>query len=293
VLADAILVLDNFVLASDAAGTVYTDADLSIVSATNFANTGGIGLQSVAGVLTQAGSNGITLPGDTNADVNLTGIGEGAPPIGDDNYTPLAAPPTSHFAYADADVNGVSIQIGANPAGVLAQTRASSGLLTPDTGDADANTGLQASFQFVSNVDGDLFVAFDYLISLVAFVSTDPEIADATAIARSSWNISLTDNETGTVDSLNPTEINQSRGRDEVSDGLLTLSDSGSLILFLGDLVAGRLYGLTITHQVFADTELALQNIPEPSALLLFGSGLVILALVGHRLGRRRLTSPN
>jgi hypothetical protein len=46
---------------------------------------------------------------------------------------------------------------------------------------------------------------------------------------------------------------------------------------------------LTITHEVFADTELLLAQVPEPATLLLFGSGLVILAFVGRGLGRRRL----
>lgn len=290
VLADAILVLENFVLASDSAGTPYTSDDVIIVSATNTANTGGEGLVSVPGNLGQLGTNGISLPGDTDADVNLTGISEGASPIADDNYSPaLTPPPTSHFAYADSDVNGVAIEINGAPAGVTAQTRAASGLLSNDTGDANAQTGLQASFEFIAETDGELWVSFDYFIDLVTFVSTDPDIVDALAIARSSWNIQLTDNNTGIVSTLNPTEINQSRGRDEVSDGELTLSDSGSLSLFLGNLIAGNLYALTITHQVFAQTQLLLAQVPEPSALLLFGSGLVILGFVSHRLGRRRL----
>ena len=294
VLADSILVLDNFVLASDDSGTPFTLADVELQSATNTANTGGEGLVSVPGSLGQLGTNGITPPGDVNADVNLTGISEGASPIGDDNYSPaLTPPPTSHFAYADSDVNGVAIDVGAPTVGVTAQTRAASGLLTSDTGDANAQTGLQASFRFIAVEDGELWVDFDYFVDLVAFVSTDPEIADAVAITRSSWSIQLTDNNTGVVNTLSPDEINQSRGRDEISDGTLTLSDSGHLTLFLGNLISGNLYGLTITHQVFAQTQLALQAIPEPSALLLFGSGLVILALFGHRFGRRRLTSPD
>ena len=294
VLTDAILVLEGFVLASDDAGTPYSIDVVDLQSATNTANTGGVGLVSVPGTLSQLGTNGISPPGDTDADVNLTGISEGASPIGDDNYSPpLTPPPTSHFAYADSDVNGVGIQVGPVSAGVTAQTRASSGLLSEDTGDANAQTGLQASFEFIAPEDGELWVDFDYFVNLVTFVSTDPEIADALAIARSSWSIQLTDNDTGVVDTLAPEELNQSQGRDEVSDGVATVSESGHLTLFLGNLISGNLYSLTITHQVFAQTQLALQQIevPEPSALLLFGSGLVILALVGHGLGRRRSSS--
>lgn len=284
VLADAILVVENFVFASDATGTPYTLADVQIVSATNFANTGGVGLVSAGGSLTQAASNGILPPGDLDSDVNLTGVSEGASPIADDNYTPLAAPPpvTSHFAYADSDVNGTAIDVGAPTTGATAQTRAASGLTSSDTGDADANTGLNATFNFIAQEDGELWISFDYFVSLMTFVSEDDSILDADALARSSWSINVTDEDTGTVGSFSPSAINQSRSRNEVSDGLTTYTDSGSFTQFLLNLIAGNEYSVTITHQVFIDTSLALQEVAEPTTLLLFGGGLVMLAFAAR-----------
>ena len=55
-----------------------------------------------------------------------------------------------------SSLQGVSIEIGGNPAGVLAQTQATSGLTSPDIGDASANTGLNASFRFIAATSGDL-----------------------------------------------------------------------------------------------------------------------------------------
>jgi hypothetical protein len=290
VLADARLILSNFVLASDSSGTPYTDAAIQIVSATNFANTGGVGLVGTGGTLTQAGSNGIILPGDVDANVNLTRISEGTIPgtFADDSYVAAPNPPTTHYATADADVNGVAIQIGANPAGVLAQTQATSGLVSNDQGDASASTGLEATFNFVATVNGDIYVDFDYVASIIAFVSTDPSILDASAIGRISWNISLLNEDNGDLFELNPGQLTTTRSRNEVSDGTSQYSSSGSLNLLLGQLIAGDEYSLTITHQVEIDTLLQVVQVPEPGTLLMLGSGLIFLAGVGYTQGRRR-----
>jgi hypothetical protein len=289
VLADAILEIDNFVLAQDATGTPYTDAEIQVISATNFANTGGGGLGSVAGTLEQDDTNPINPPGDVDGDIDLPAISEGTPPatFSNNSFVPAPNPPTTHYAFADQNVEGVSIEIGGNPAGVLAQTQAASGLTSSDKGDALANTGLNASFNFIAAESGDLFVDFGYILSLTAFV--DPADADADAQARSSWNINIQDNTDTTLSaSLAPGAINRTVQRDEFSDGTLTASDSAHLNLFLIELLAGHSYSLGITHEVNSDTRLAVQQVPEPATLLLFGAGLVFLAGFGSVQGRRR-----
>lgn len=288
VLADAILEIENFVL-TDETGTVYTTEEITILAATNFANTGGEGLDSVAGNLSQGDSNNIDPPGDLDGDVKLTAISEGTPPAGlvDDSYMAVTAPPTTHYAYADSDVVGIAIDAGQPSVGVTAQTQASSGLLSTDIGDATSNTGLSsASFDFIAEADGELWISFDYVISILAFVSEDPAIQVASALATASWQIILADSETGAeLGNLQPGAINQSRSRNAVSDGESSHSDSDNLFLFLGDLVSGEQYSLTITHQTFVDT---LLEVPEPGTLLLFGGGLILLAFVGYRHGGQR-----
>lgn len=288
VLADAILVLDNFIF-HDGTGTAYSDSEIDIGAATNSANTGGQGLDSVAGNLGQGSSNPINPPGDTNGDVNLNAISEGVLPAGhgDDSYTAFPNPPTTHYAYADADVNGVGIDIGAVvTAGVTAQTQASSGLTSNDQGDALANTGLNSTFEFIAAVGGELHVSFDYDVLVRTFVSTSG-IELANALATTSWFLRISDLTAGTTFIYIPPEINLLAGSDQINDGTDESFDSDSLSFFLIDLIEGNQYSIQIQHEVSADT---LLQVPEPGTLLLVGGGLIFLAGFGYVQGRRRST---
>jgi hypothetical protein len=289
VLADALLVIDNFIF-HDGTGSAYSFTEIDIQTAANFANTGGGGLDSVGlggGDLGQNGSNTINPPGDNNGDVNLTAIFEGTLPAGhgDDSYTPFPNPPTTHYAYADADVNGVGIDTPAGPAGVTAQTQASAGLISPDSGDANANTGLNATFDFIAGVDGELHVSFDFDALARTFV--DPDDILANALATTSWFLRIRDVTAGTLALLYiPTELQLLAGSDQVNDGTDETISSGSLSFFIIDLIAGNRYSIQIQHEVSAD---AFLQVPEPGTVLLVGGGLIFLAGFGYVQGRRRL----
>jgi hypothetical protein len=294
VLADALLVLDNFIF-HDGTGTAYSTDEIDILSATNFANTGGGGLASVGGNLQQSGFNPIDPPTDTNGDVNLTAISEGVLPAGhgDDSYTAFENPPTTHYAYADADVNGAAIDIitpgGTIPAGVTAQTQAASGLTSDDSGDANANTGLNTTFDFIADVSGELHVSFGFE-ALVRTSVVGANVDLASALAAVSWVLTVTDLTDDIEFQYSPDEINVNAGSDNINTGTDETSLTGSLSFFLIDLIAGNRYSIQIQHDASADTFLVVQQIPEPGTLLLVGGGLIFLAGFGYVQGRRRST---
>jgi len=292
VIAEAILNVTNFQL-EDGAGNVYTIDELSYQSGGNSGDVSA-NLDSVAGSETDSATAvPITSPGFGQIDLDNVCQGD-CPAVADNTFTPInstAAPnPTGHFAQADQELTGVGLDTGgAAPLGADAMTAARSSLTTNDSGTALANTGTETTLQFTATEDGVLEITLNWSLFLMAYVDAETSDFLSSATARSSWNITIVEDNTGTtLLSTSPDELNTNVSRNDANaqlNELAFINESGSFSFGPVPLVGGFLYTVTVTHEVFVDT--ALTQIPEPTTAALFGAGLLGLAFFGFAYRRR------
>lgn len=282
--ASAILDINNFRLLHSS-GAAYSSADFALLTGTNDAHATG----ALNGVFAN-GAQSFGILSGTTPNVPHQCVGAPCPALAENNFAPFPSPlpVPGTFGYADQNLTGSSITIGATPAGAHAQTRADASLATNGVSSGNSDVGTSTTFNFTLGSSDTMTIAFDATPYSQAFVSagTGPT---ANANARISWSINIRNLTTGglSIFEFAPSELN---GLSAVSrtDGLAgTTTYNGALTTFALSsttplLSAGNTYQITIQHNTLAN---ALQQIevPEPGTLAVFAAGLLGMSLAGRR----------
>jgi PEP-CTERM motif len=277
--AQSILVIDNFRLLHST-GTAFNVTDFGVLSGGNAA---GATAQLGAGSATATQSQGIMSL--NTPDVAHQTVGSAAAARPENNFAPFpSAPPVAGtFAYADQNLSGNPNTIGMAPAGARAQTRADASLAMNGSASGYAGLGTAISLRFALGAGDSMTVAFDATPYTQAYVSGGAGSA-TNAIAGLSWSINIVDMTTGTtVFAYQPTELNAlsnvSRsdgfaGTSTYSPGSLTFSATTPF------LNGSDTYQMTILQSTAAS---AMQAVPEPATLGVFGLGLLGISILGRR----------
>jgi len=240
----------------------------------------------------------------------------GSPP-GGDAFAPAPTPPLADGAKAASSLDGNPITGLLQPSAGGADAKASSLSQMVGTGTANTTASLTLSSVFTFTPTNDLKVDFQFDAFKYLLAYTDSPI---NATAGIGWNISIQDTTPGlpvnqrevfdwSPDGATGTNINGNAGVGAVehadpcalTDSITAFfpasvvgntcaqdgpANNGGLYSFwatTGVLKAGTTYNLSINHQ----TQAVVQNIPEPSSVLLAG-----LALAGVGFSARRKARP-
>lgn len=283
VVASAILDITNFKLVDDATGVALNNiSDITIQSGNNF-GTLSADLTSVGGISTENQDETIISASGGQFNGTAQCEGSGCLPMADTDYTSLATPPTSSFAYSNNNLQGASIDLDIDTngsidiaAGVTSQTRADVSLITNDSGTSTSSTGTNTALTFIAAADVLLRISFDYFAEALAFVTND-SLAPSNATASTSWNLTVEDLTNGGTTTFEPGELQLTASRNDFSAGFnetQQFSNSGTFSDTF-QLIAGNSYQLGIGQQLQANAQ---NTIPEPSILALLGFGLLIMA---------------
>lgn len=278
--ASSILTISNFRLLH-ADGTAFTPADFDLLDGVNSAHA----RASLNGASSVAPPQDISILSGTNPDVAHQFVGLPNPPRPENNFTPFPSPPPvpGTFGYADQNLTGSALTIGATPAGATAQTRADASLQAPGSASGDSDVGTSTTFSFTLGSNQTMTFAFDATPFTQAYTTPGPA---TNAIARLSWSLNIVDQTTGTtVFSFQPDALNglanRSRtgtfaGLDTYNPGLLTFSAVSPLLNNFD------VYQLTIQHNTLANA-LESAAVPEPATLAIFGLGLLGMSAFKRR----------
>lgn len=277
--ASAILDINNFRLLHSS-GVPFAATDFDTLTGTNDAHA----TASLNGVFA-ADAQSFGILSGLNPDVPQQCVGAPCPPIAENNFTPFPFPPPvpGTFGYADQALTGSSITIGMAPAGAHAQTRADASLAMDGVASGNSDVGTSTTFSFTLAAADTMTISFDGTPFTQAFVSAGAS-PTTNANARLSWSINIIDTTTGTtVFTFAPNELNALSNVSR-TDGLPgtttynpgTMAFSSTTPLLSADVV----YQITIQHNTLAN---ALQQVPEPASLAIFGIGLLGLTAVSRR----------
>ena len=278
--AQAVLNINNFRLLH-ASGTAFTPADFGLLDGVNSAHA----RAALNGTNATAAPQDVSILSGRNPDVPHQFVGLPNPPRPENNFTPFPSPPAvpGTFGYADQNLAGSALAVGAAAAGATAQTRADASLQTNGAASGDSDVGTSTTFRFSLAVADSITFAFDATPFTQAYTTAGPA---TNAIARLSWSLNIVNQTTGAiVFAFQPNELNSlanaSRtgafaGLTTYNPGLLAFSATSPL------LNTTDVYQLTIQHNTLAN---ALQSaaVPEPATLAMFGAGLLGLYAMRRR----------
>lgn len=277
--AQSILVIDNFRLLHSN-GTPFNVTDFGVLTGTNDAHA--------TAQLNNVFSNGAQSFGilsGINPDVLHQTVGAPNPAKPENNFDPFPAPPPvpGTFGYADQNLTGSSITIGMAPAGALAQTRADASLAMNGAASGNSDVGTSTTFNFVLGVGDTMTVAFNGTPFTQAFVAAGAG-PTTNANARLSWSIQIIDITTGTtVFTYAPNELNALSNVSRTDGGPGTTTYAPATAAFSSTtpmLNNTSTYQITIQHNTLAN---ALQAVPEPGTLAIFGFGLLGMSALSRR----------
>jgi hypothetical protein len=276
--ASAILTIDNFRLLRGGTTTALTSTDFTTLTGTNDAHaTGGLN-----GMFAPT-ANSIPILSGLPLDLTRQCVGS-CFPVPENNFT--AHPPFGGtYGHADQFLRGAAIDIGATPAGVLAQTRADAATATNfNIASGNSDVGTSTTFRFALGADSTVDIAFNYDAFSEAQV-TPGSSPTANANARISWSLNIVDVTTGlTVYTLSPGALNAEslRSATDANPGLPTpYSAVGSITDLTPTLIGGRLYQITIQHNTLANV--LQEEVPEPATLAIVAAGLLSMSLISRR----------
>lgn len=282
-LASAILDITNFKLVDNATGIALNNiSDITIQSGNNF-GTLSSSLNSVGGIAAQ-NQNEIIISGSGGQfDGTPQCQGGGCAPMVNNDFSSLATPPSSSFAYSDNNLQGASIDLDTDgdgsvdlAAGITSQTRADVSLVTNDSGTSTSSTGTNTALTFVAAADIVLQLSFDYFAEALAFVSDDT-IPASVATAGVGWELTIEDLDTGLITTFQPAELQLTASRNDFSADFNEIQQFTNIGTYTNTfaLMAGHNYQLGISQQLQANAQ---NNVAEPQLLALLGVGLMMMA---------------
>ncbi len=280
--AQSILVIDNFRLLHSS-GTPYSVTDFGMLTGTNDAHA----TASLNGVFSN-GAQSFGILSGVNPDVAHQTVGAPNPALPENNFAPFgSAPPVpGTFGYADQNLTGSSITVGATPAGATAATRADASLAVNGIAAGNSDVGTSTTFSFTLGAADSMTIAFDATPYTQAYVSADGA-PTTNANARLSWSINIVDMTTGmTVFSYAPNELNafSNVSRTDGFPGTTTYNPgTGAFSATTGMLSIASVYQITIQHNTLANALQDTQAVPEPATLAIFGLGLLGMTAFGRR----------
>jgi hypothetical protein len=277
--ASAILDINNFRLLHSS-GAAYSTADFTILTGTNDAHATG----SLNGVFANGASSLGILSGST-PNVAHQCVGAPCPALAENNFTPFASPPPvpGSFGYADQDLTGASIIIGAAPAGAHARTRADASTALNAIASGNSDVGTSTTFSFVMGAADTMTIAFDGTPYTQAFVSAG-SAPNAHANARLSWTFNIRDSTGAVIFEFAPPALNESSAvsRTDGMSGLTTYAPGTTGYLSVSPLLAaGTTYQITIQHNTLANA--LQQELPEPDSLAVLAAGMLAMSLALRR----------
>lgn len=281
--AQAILTINQFRLLH-AGGAAYTPADFGLLDGVNSAHA----RAALNGTNATATPQDFSILSGLNPDVPHQLVGLPNPPRPENDFTPFPTPPAvpGTFGYADQNLAGSAIAVGARPAGARAQTRADASLQAPGSASGDSDVGTSTTFRFRLGTSDTMTFAFDATPFTQAYTTTGPA---TNAIARLSWSLNIVNQTTGAIVFVfQPDQLNgaANASRTGTFAGLTTYSPG--LLNFLATtplLNSTDVYQLTIQHNTLANVLQSAAPVPEPGMLAVFGVGLLAMAAA---LARRR-----
>lgn len=276
--ASAILDINNFRLLHSS-GTAFAATDFRTLTGTNDAHA-----TANLNAVFANGAQSFPILSGTTPDVPHQCVGTCFPKAEND-FTPFPFPPPAPgtFGYADENLTGSSITIGMAPAGAHAQTRADASVMMNAVAAGNSDVGTSTTFAFTLGAADTMTIAFDGTPFSQAWV--DAAASPTTnANARLSWSVNIVDLTTGTtVFSYAPNELNalSNVSRTDGAPGTTTYNP-GTLAFSATTpiLNATDTYQITIQHNTLAN---ALQAVPEPASLAIFGIGLLGATVVSRR----------
>lgn len=285
--AQSILVIDNFRLLHSSS-TPYNVTDFGVLTGTNDAHA----TASLNGVFAADAQSFGILSGN-NPDVAHQTVGNPNPALPENNFSPFgSAPPVpGTFGYADQNLSGSSITVGATPAGATASTRADASLAVNGMASGNSDVGTSTTFSFTLGVADSMTIEFDATPFTQAYASNGSS-PNTNANARLSWSINIVDMTTGmTVFAFAPNELNAFSNVSR-TDGFpgTTTYNPGTMAFSAstGILSTDSTYQITIQHNTLANALQQTQAVPEPATLAIFGIGLLGITA----LKRRRRLAP-
>lgn len=276
--AQSVLTINNFRLLHSS-GAAFTPADFGLLDGVNSAHA----RASLNGVNATAIPQDVPILSGSNPDVAHQFVGLPNPPRAENDFTPFGAPPAvpGTFGYADQNLSGSALAVGAAPAGALAQTRADASLQSDGSASGDSDVGTSTTFSFRLGVGDSMTFAFDATPFTQAYTTEGPA---TNAIARLSWSLNIVNQSTGEIVYVyQPAELNglANASRTGSFAGLTTYNPGTLAFSTTSPLLNNTdVYQLTVQHNTLAN---ALQEsaVPEPGTLAIFGLGL--LAMSGWR----------
>lgn len=278
--ASAILDINNFRLLHSG-GTAYSTTDFTVLTGTNDAHA----TASLNGVFAN-GAQSFGILSGVQPNVLQQCVGAPCPPLPQNNFLPFPSPPPvpGTFGYADQDLTGAAITIGATPAGAHARTRADASTALNAIASGNSDVGTSTTFAFTLGAADTMTISFDGTPYSQAFVSAGSG-PTANANARLSWSINIIDLATNTsIFSYSPPELNglSAVSRTDGMPGLTTYNPGTSAFLAITPLLlAGTTYQITIEHNTLANA--LQQELPEPGSMAVLAMGMLAMSLSMRR----------